>query len=160
MPIDTTNWTHIAATMNATPGQGGKKYDKITFYVNGVKAAENSGGHTFPWFLNRAAGVGMHGVFLAGDADGLVYEPRISVGVLKPFNSVKRRRHLYRHRHDQLERFKPPEFRITGRTRHGRPIGFFDNFGFTADLVLSNPRFTGAGAGAYSVTILPGPIVI
>jgi hypothetical protein len=82
-PIDTTEWTHIAATL-ATTDPEARAFTDIALYVNGVKVAEDAEGHTFPWYLNRGAGIGKHVVYSGDDADGLVYEPRISAGILKP----------------------------------------------------------------------------
>jgi len=82
-PIDTSAWTHIAVTM-ATTDPDAKDFTNISLYVDGAKVAEDADGHTFPWFLERGLGVGKHGVFDGDDADGLIYEPRISVGVLDP----------------------------------------------------------------------------
>jgi len=82
-PIDTTEWTHIAITM-ATTDPDSKAFTNISLYVNGVLVAEDSEGHTFPWFLTRGAGIGKHPVLDSDDADGLVYEPRISAGILDP----------------------------------------------------------------------------
>ncbi len=84
--IDTTTWTHIAVTMASTtvnthPGE--MTFSNISLYENGVKVAEDADGHTFGFgFLERALGVGKHGVFDGDDANGLIYEPRVSLGVL------------------------------------------------------------------------------
>lgn len=78
------SWTHLAAVMVATPGNGAKTYNKVMIYVNGVKVAEDANGHTFPWFLERGASVGMHPVLGGENVTGTIYEPRISVGTLTP----------------------------------------------------------------------------
>ncbi|MBN8457503.1 MAG: choice-of-anchor D domain-containing protein [Verrucomicrobia bacterium] len=85
-PIDTTEWTHVAAVMAVKPGTGAKQFSKITLYVNGRRVAEDADGRTFPWFLERGAAIGIHPVLGVGvdDAEGLLYEPRISAGTLTP----------------------------------------------------------------------------
>ena len=79
---DTSDWTHLAVVMETTDPDA-LSYDTITAYVNGSPIY--SGSHTFPWFLDRAASVGNHQYDLGwGSLDGLVYEPRISLGALIP----------------------------------------------------------------------------
>lgn len=81
---DTSEWTHLAAVMVATPGTGAKGYSRIIVYRNGVKVGEHATGHTFPWFLERGASIGMHPV-LGGDyVSGMIYEPRLTAGTLTP----------------------------------------------------------------------------
>jgi len=46
---------------------------------------------------------------------------------------------------------------LTGPGTDTQPI-YIDNLGATEDLTLSNPQITGAGAAAYSLGALPGPI--
>ena len=79
---DTSSWTHLAVVM-ATTDPNAMSYDSITAYVNGSPI--HSAGHAFPWFLDRATSVGNHQYNVGwGPMDGLVYEPRISLGALDP----------------------------------------------------------------------------
>jgi len=79
---DTSSWTHLAVVMETTD-PGAMNYDTITAYVDGQQI--HSAGHTFPWFLDRATSVGNHQYNTGwGPMDGLVYEPRVSLGALSP----------------------------------------------------------------------------
>ena len=78
----TSSWTHLAVVMETTDPSA-MNYHTITAYVDGSPI--HSAGHTFPWFLDRATSVGNHQYNLGwGPMDGLVYEPRISLGALDP----------------------------------------------------------------------------
>ena len=81
---ETSEWTHLAAVMVATPGTGAKGYSRIMAYVNGVKVGEHTTGHTFPWFLERGASIGVHPVLGADYVSGMIYEPRLTAGTLTP----------------------------------------------------------------------------
>ncbi len=75
---DTSKWTHLAVVM-ATTDPTAKTYT-ITSYVNGTQVY--SAARTFPWFLDRATAMGNHPVFDASNYEGMIYEPRVSLGAL------------------------------------------------------------------------------
>jgi Concanavalin A-like lectin/glucanases superfamily len=247
-------WNHLAVVMK-TSDPTANAYTDISSYLNGVLI--HSAPHTFPWFLDRAAAVGNHQFDNWGNYEGLVYEPRITLGALTPQQftvvepvvsltapevvedstngevlslPVKVRNSLataYRvtgisfagaaaasfadggntfpleipanGTADVFVAFTPGagslaeatltlatddpgapsldvDFSIEVRdpeisVRSSYDFGLFlfppgpvareisvTNLGLTHDLVLSDPQITGAGAAAYSVTTLPGPI--
>lgn len=97
--FSTSSWTHIAAvytddagTTTGVNGGAGSNlaFSKVELFVNGASADVDADGHVFGFgFLERALGIGGHGVFGAGDnADGLIYEPVISAGALAPGSFV------------------------------------------------------------------------
>ncbi len=75
----TSEWTHLAVVMETTD-PAAQAYDVITSYIDGVVI--HSGAHSFPWFLDRATAVGNHQYADWNDYEGLVYEPRVSLGAL------------------------------------------------------------------------------
>jgi hypothetical protein len=74
-------WNHLAVVMTTTDPDA-QAYDDITVYLNGTPF--HSGSYTLPFFLDRAASVGNHQYNDWSNYDGLVYEPRISLGTLSP----------------------------------------------------------------------------
>lgn len=149
-PIDTTDWTHIAAVMVVKPGTGTKQYSKITLYVNGLRVAEDADGRTLPWFLERGAGVGIHPVLIADDADGLLYEPRISAGTLTPA---------------EFTVVAPPagifaQNAVSGTTNAGTTLGLTIPVENTASTgrTLTTPTFSGPGAAFFSVADFPATL--
>ena len=79
---DTSSWTHLAVVMETTDPSA-MDYHTITAYVNGSPI--HSAGYTLPFFLDRAASVGDHQYNVGwGPMDGLVFEPRITLGALAP----------------------------------------------------------------------------
>ncbi len=79
---DTSSWTHLAVVMETTD-PGAMDYHTITAYVNGSPIYADS--HTFPWFLDRATSVGNHQYNVGwGPMNGLVFEPRVTLGALAP----------------------------------------------------------------------------
>lgn len=74
-------WMHLAVVM-ANPDPTAQTYTNISSYVNGTLV--NSSSHTFPWFLTRATSVGNHQYANWDDYEGLIYEPRITLGILTP----------------------------------------------------------------------------
>ena len=81
-PSFTTNtWYHLAVVMTTTDPNA-KIYSNISFYLNGQLIG--SAAHTFPWFLDRATAIGNHQYNDWDNYDGLVYEPRITLGALSP----------------------------------------------------------------------------
>jgi len=77
--FDGSEWNHLAVVMT-TSDPTAVNYSDISAYVNGTLV--NSAAHTLPWFLTRATSVGNHQYADWGNLDGLVYEPRISLGTL------------------------------------------------------------------------------
>ncbi len=78
---DTSDWVHLAVTLETTDPDA-KVFTNITSYVNGTPI--HSGSHTMGWWLDRATSVGNHQYADWNDYEGLVYEPRISLGILSP----------------------------------------------------------------------------
>ena len=70
-------WNHLSVVM-VTSDPAARNYSNISAYLNGVLIA--AGSHTFPWFLSRATSVGNHQYGDWNNFDGLIYEPRISLG--------------------------------------------------------------------------------
>jgi len=135
--------------MVAKPGTGAKQFSKITLYVNGRRVAEDADGRTFPWFLERGASIGIHPVLGGDDADGLLYEPRISVGTLTPaeFTVVPPPAGI----------FAPNE--IAGTT-YGTPLTLtipVENTAATGR-TLSAPTFSGRGAAFFAVNEFPAAL--
>ncbi len=75
------SWTHLAVVLK-TNDSDGKAFTEVTSYVNGT--AIYTGSVTLPWWLDRATSVGNHQYGDWGDLEGLVYEPRITLGALSP----------------------------------------------------------------------------
>ncbi len=83
-PADRTVWTHVAAVY-ANPSQNGVNLNTdMQLYINGVLAGTKA--TVIPFDLTRGLGVGDHPLFPGGgDAfNGLLYEPRVSLGALQP----------------------------------------------------------------------------
>ena len=74
-------WMHLAVVL-ASPDSSATTYGAISAYLNGTLI--HSGSHTFPWFLDRATSVGNHPFEDGYDYEGLVYEPRVTLGALSP----------------------------------------------------------------------------
>ncbi len=74
------SWTHLAVVLKTTDPDG-KVFTEVTSYVNGT--AIYTGSVTLPWWLDRATSVANHQYGDWGDLEGLVYEPRISLGALE-----------------------------------------------------------------------------
>lgn len=78
---DPGEWNHIAVVMT-TSDPTARAYSDVTAYLNGQPI--HSAAKTFPWFLTRAVSVGNHQYADWSDYEGLVYEPRVSLGALTP----------------------------------------------------------------------------
>ena len=72
-------WNHLAVVMR-TNDPTAKSFTSVSSYLNGILI--HSAPYTFPWFLDRAFSVGNHQYNNWGDYEGLVYEPRVSLGAL------------------------------------------------------------------------------
>ena len=145
-PVDTTEWTHVAGVMVVKPGTGAREFSRIRLYVNGVPVAENPTGRVFPWFLTRGAGIGKHPVVNANPADGLIYEPRITLGTLTPaeFTVVAPAAGI----------FAPTE--VAATTNGGfLPIDIEVENTSAAARALTTPTFSGPGAEFFSVWNFP-----
>jgi len=79
--FDGDEWNHLAVVLT-TSDPAAENYSDISAYLNGELI--HSAAHTFPWFLTRATSVGNHQYADWGNYNGLVYEPRISLGALSP----------------------------------------------------------------------------
>ncbi len=81
-------WHYAAAVFTATGLSGGDVSGDFTFYLDGDDPVGTVQGATITDFgdsLNRTIAVGMHPLGFGGDFfQGLIYEPRVSLGALAP----------------------------------------------------------------------------
>jgi hypothetical protein len=136
------------ATMTTTAPKA-RAFTNIALYVNGVKVAEDADGRTFPWYLNRGVGIGKHVVGSGDDADGLIYEPRISAGILKPseFTVVAPPPGI----------FAPPHAAASTQGDNTDIAIRVENTDSTVRN-LTAPTFSGDDAGAFSAVTVPTSI--
>ena len=147
--MDTPEWTHLAAVMVATPGTGAKSYSRIMIYVNGVKVGEHANGHTFPWFLERGASVGMHPVLGGDNVSGMIYEPRLTAGTLTP---------------QEFTVVAPPAGIFAPASVKGTNQGDLDELTITVEntsstgRTLTTPTLSGPHAAFFSVSTFPSSL--
>ncbi len=83
-PADRSVWNHVAAVYSNPLQDGNNLTVTMRLYINGTFSAELL--TTLPFDLARGIGVGDHPLFPNGGDffDGLIYEPRVSLGALSP----------------------------------------------------------------------------
>ena len=83
VPLDTSVWNHAAVVLSNPVASGIGLDVTVSVYHNG--SVVDSGPRHVIQNLDRAGGVGGHGVFAGPDQfTGLIYEPRVSLGALPP----------------------------------------------------------------------------
>jgi hypothetical protein len=154
-------WHYVAMVFehDGNPAAGGKINGTMTWYydsnvaVGSVATTKDDFGDT----LGRVIGVGRHPLGFGGDHfDGLVFEPRVSLGALASSQLLF-----------NLGPARDPEISAGTAISYGvfsavpGPVHEtlqVRNLGATNSLLLSNAQLTGRGAAAYSITNFPASI--